>query len=290
MWVDIEAPAAAELLDVGELLAIPAGLRPREDGPSRTLRREQGWIRLPIVTVQAPGPGSPVERAVERVTIDLLAGENVVVTLHDEPSDVIRTLADQLRDEPGIGALDAAALLAALVDGMLAMYLRHTEAIERRIDDLDEIAIRGSAGDAYLGEVVVLRRRVAGLRRALTPHRETFGPLARPDFEIAALGRPWPGLMGRLETTIAAVETAQGLLVGSVELRQSSAAQRANDVMKRLTILNAVLLPSVVLAGAMGMNFQVPFFENADNFWWVVAAMAVLAAGTLLVARLRNWL
>jgi Mg2+ and Co2+ transporter CorA len=284
---------------VADALDIPAGLRPGEagrerpegGGPARrALQRQQGWIRLPIVAVQAPGSGAPAGRAVERVTIDVLAGENVVVTVHEGPADPVRALADQLRDEPGLGALDAAALLAALVDAVLALYLRHAESIERRIDDLDEIAIRGSTGDAYLGEVVVLRRRVASLRRALAPHRETFGPLARPDFEIAALGRPWPGLVDRLETTIGAIQTVHELLVGSVELRQSSAAQRANDVMKRLTILNAVLLPSVVLAGAMGMNFRLGFFEDPSHFWLVVAAMAALAVGTLVLARLRGWL
>jgi Mg2+ and Co2+ transporter CorA len=94
----------------------------------------------------------------------------------------------------------------------------------------------------------------------------------------------------RLETTIGAIQTVHELLVGSVELRQSSAAQRANDVMKRLTILNAVLLPSIVLAGAMGMNFRLGFFEDPSHFWLVVAAMAALAVGTLVLARLRGWL
>jgi hypothetical protein len=37
-------------------------------------------------------------------------------------------------------------------------------------------------------------------------------------------------------------------------------------------------MTSAVLAGAMGMNF-----------WLVVAAMAVLAVGTLVLARLRGW-
>jgi magnesium transporter len=242
------------------------------------------------VAVQAPDPGDPTARPLERLDIDVLAGANVVVTIHAEPVDAIRDLTDDLRDEPGIGALDAAALLAALVDQVLAIYLRHAESIERRIDSLDELAIRGRTSDPYLGEVVALRRRVAGLRRALAPQREVFGPLARPDFEIAALGRPWPGLVDRLEMTIGAVETALELLVGSVELRQSSAAQRANDVMKLLTILNAVLLPSVVLAGAMGMNFRLAFFDDPGHFWLVVAAMATLAIVTLTVARLRAWL
>lgn len=291
LWVDVEGPSPGELDAVAESLEIPAGIRPRDGGGAkRVLEREHGWIRLPIVAVTAPASTASRGPSIERVAIDVLAGENVVMTRHDEPSDPIRAVADQLRDEPGLGVLDAAALLAALVDAVLAVYLRHVEVVERRIDDLDEIAIRGSAGDGYLAEVVGLRRRIAELRRALAPHRETFGPLARPDFEIAALGRPWPALVDRLETTIGAIQTAHELLVGSVALRQGSVAQRANDVMKRLTILNAVLLPSVVLAGAMGMNFPLEFFDDPSHFWWVVSAMAALALGALAAARLRGWL
>ena len=57
------------------------------------------------------------------------------------------------------------------------------------------------------------------------------------------------------------------------------AAQDANDVMKVLTLLSAVLLPSVVLAGVMGMNFKMPFFDEPNNFWLVVAAMVIFAVG-----------
>ena len=55
------------------------------------------------------------------------------------------------------------------------------------------------------------------------------------------------------------------------------AAKDANDVMKLLTLVSAVFLPGVVLAGVMGMNFQLAFFDNAGNFWVVIAAMVVFA-------------
>ena len=65
-------------------------------------------------------------------------------------------------------------------------------------------------------------------------------------------------------------------------------AQRTNDTMKTLTILSAVLLPASLVAGVLGMNFALPVFEDAANFWWVVAAMGVLMAVTLGVARYRD--
>ena len=44
------------------------------------------------------------------------------------------------------------------------------------------------------------------------------------------------------------------------------------------------------VAGVMGMNFQVEFFEDPNTFWVVVAAMILFALTTLIVARRRDWL
>ena len=68
------------------------------------------------------------------------------------------------------------------------------------------------------------------------------------------------------------------------------AAQRANDTMKALTVLSAVLLPAVVLAGIMGMNFKLAFFDDPTNVWYVVGAMVLLAMSILGVARWRHWI
>jgi Mg2+ and Co2+ transporter CorA len=51
-----------------------------------------------------------------------------------------------------------------------------------------------------------------------------------------------------------------------------------------------VLLPAVVIAGVMGMNFKVGFFDNPDSFWVVVGVMVVLAVTTIILARWRRWL
>ena len=129
------------------------------------------------------------------------------------------------------------------------------------------------------------------LRRILVPQRETFGPLSRPDFDLHEdLGQPWPGLVEQLEKAISGVERARELLVGSSDIYLGRLAQRSGDVMKALTILSAVLLPAVVLAGVMGMNFKLGFFDEPGNFWFVVLAMLGLAALVLGVARIRKWI
>lgn len=144
------------------------------------------------------------------------------------------------------GALDAAGFLAAIVDEVLAGYLALAEAIEQEIDRLDERALRTRPHDDVLVRIVDLRRRIGTIRRTLTPHRLAFAALARPEMELhEELGRPWPGLSDRLDRTVDAIENLRDLSLGSYDIHMGRATQDANEIMKRLTLLSAVLLPSV---------------------------------------------
>jgi magnesium transporter len=173
---------------------------------------------------------------------------------------------------------------------VLAEYLKLVEGIERRIDDLDEVVLRANQSDGFLTEVVALRRQIAALRRALAPHQWAFAPLARPDFELEGLGKPWPGVVGRLDRAIDSVGNARDLLIGAFDVYMARSAQRTNDVMKALTVLSAILLPAVVIGGVMGMNFRIGFFDNPQNFWLAVGAMATLAIGVVGFSRWRGWI
>jgi magnesium transporter len=288
LWVDLDERDEAQLAQLGAALELPAPvLVDLHEEPQRAgLRRFTDIVRLTMVTlVDADG-------RLERRALDILAGRSLIVTLHAGPSHVVDDARDELSEETRVGALDASAMVAMLVDVGLGSYFRELESIEVTIDRLDERALRARGpAEGVLGEIVHVRHRIGLIRRALEPHREAFAPLARPDFELREeLGRPWPGLIDRLERAIGAVESVRTFLVGSFDIYMGRAAQRSNDVMKVLTLLSAVLLPAIVLAGIFGMNFQLAIFENPANVRWIVGAMAALAVVILGIARLRSWL
>ncbi len=80
------------------------------------------------------------------------------------------------------------------------------------------------------------------------------------------------------------------MLIGTFDVHMTRTAQRTNDIMRVLTLASVILLPSVVLAGVMGMNFKVGLFENANLFWLVLLVMGVMAVATVGVARWKRWL
>jgi magnesium transporter len=292
LWVDIDRPDEAEM----GRLAGALELRPRDVATVEDQERDDRFLRTPghmILALNALRPGTHDEdgRSLEVGRLDVVIGPNTLATIHDGPIDGLEEVQRQLQAETRVGDLDAGQFMTILIDEVLAAFLREIEAIERQIDALDDLALRARAGHQFVLALVGLRRRIAGVRRALVPNREALGPLVRPDVEMREeLGKAWPGLIDRLERTIDAAENTRELLVGSHDIYQAEAAQRTNDVMKALTLVSAVLLPAVVLAGIMGMNFQLDFFDNAGNFLIVIATMVGLAVAVLVVARLRNWI
>ena len=94
----------------------------------------------------------------------------------------------------------------------------------------------------------------------------------------------------RLTRAADAVSNARDMLIGTFDVHMTRTAQRTNETMRLLTLASVILLPSVVLAGIMGMNFKVPLFDEPNMFWVVIGAMLAMAAATIGIARWRRWL
>lgn len=243
------------------------------------------------ITLQALETDDDDDARLVRREIDILAAPNVVLTVHDGKVAALERFVDGLDGETRLGKLRAGDLMSSLIDEVIDGYFLLAELIEREIDELDQRALHSRPGDDTLAAIVALRRRIGLMRRTLAPHRDALSTLALPELDAEeTVGRPWPGLVDRLDAAMSATDNLRTGLLGTFDIHMGRVSQRANDVMRTLTLLSAVLLPAVVLAGIMGMNFKMPFFDETTNFWFVLAGMVVLAISILAVARWRHWL
>jgi magnesium/cobalt transport protein CorA len=287
LWIDLDERSAEDLHRVAQAVGLEEVALERLAVEERTgpILRLEGRVALTLIAVD------PDDAAVGRHVLDLVIGRNHIITVHQGPLHAIDAFRDDVEREPELGRLDAVGFTAGLLDALFASYFRQIEAIEGRIDELDLLAVRNPRDEPFLDAVVEVRRRIARLRRALAPNREALLPLSRPDFELhEELGVIWPGVAQRLERAIDGVENARELLVGSFDLYLGRASQRTNDVMKTLTIISSIALPAIVLAGVMGMNFKLPFFDENANFYVVIGAMVALSVAILGYARWRTWI
>ncbi len=290
LWVDIQGQGEVEVTQVASLLHLhrqsvrnllnPIG-RPRLDNYGE-------YFQINVVAVKE------VDHQYDPMELDLFSGPNYVVTAHSEPIEYLESFERQVQGDTKIGQLNSASFLAALLDWHIASYFKVLNKLEEDVDRLDEAALLKRADREFLGELVELRRRVSELRQLLAPHQEVFASLSRPDFEAIATTESaahFRSLNDRLDRAIDAVEHAREMVIGTFELFMTGTAQSTNDTMKVLTLVTVIVGVTGVLAGVMGMNFTIGFFESGlTGFLIVVASMVLLAGGLLALARWRDWL
>jgi magnesium/cobalt transport protein CorA len=286
LWVDLVDPSAEELDVVARALALhdesSEALRTPASDPTATVRGD-----AVEVVVHAPGQ----EHSSRPTVLQILVGSGWVVTNHERAIPFLKEHRERIQDQREVGLLSPVEFLADLLEWHVDAFLRAAEQLELEVEKLDDAALRSERD--LVDRLVAMRRRIAHVRRMLTPHREVYSELTRPDF-LPQLGeregRALADAGKRLERAVDAISNAREMLIGTFDVHMTRTAQRTNEVMKVLTLASVILLPSVVLAGVMGMNFKVGLFENPNLFWVVIGVMAVLAIGTVVAARWRGWL
>ena len=286
LWVDAQGPDADERGLIRDALQL-------DDDTAHCLEADIGrpdaMVHTNATEIRIILP--PTENDAKPIPLRILVGDGWIITSHAERASFLEEHRERIRDERQVGQLTPIQFLASLLDWQVDSFFAAADRLENEVDELDDAALRTDRD--ILDRLVAMRRRVARIRRLLSPHRELYAELSRPDFfgqlepsEADALA----SLAGRLDRAGEAIGHAREMLIGTFDVHMTRTAQRTNDTMKVLTLASVILLPSVVLAGVMGMNFKVGLFDNPSMFWVVIGLMLVMAVVTLSVARWRRWL
>ena len=141
VWVDIDLDGGASLDPVASVLKLDDRDRRRIEGDTDRPRLMQSVDRLHLTLEVLEPESDDRDAALVRREIDLLAGPNLVVTVHHGHVDAIERFHDGLSAETSFGALDAGELLSAIVDEVITDYFNLIETVEQRIDRLDQACL-----------------------------------------------------------------------------------------------------------------------------------------------------
>ena len=286
LWVDITGDDEADVKVVRHALGVEddvAEALGRDLGPLPDAAVLNGAAELTILWLddddQEPAP------------VQVLAGDVWVITRHSHPIEGLDEQRAKITDQREIGALRPVEFVVAILGWHLDGFVRVATHLEGEVDRLDEEALRTDKD--LLEGLVAMRRRIAHARRTAAAHDAVYAEIARPDFlpELTdADNALLAGLAERLQRVTAAIANVREMLIGTFDVHMTRTAQRTNDIVRVLTWTSVILLPAVVVAGIMGMNFKVPIFDNPALFWVVIGFMILTATITLVIARMRGWL
>ena len=294
LWIDLASADAAEREAVARKLDCDPNLLALDERHQKrpALANYGHLFRLTAMAVGLP----EAQQKARARWMALLAGPNYVVSVHNGDIDFVQELRDREKGDTMIGALSAESFVASLLDWMLNSYFQALEVLVREIDSFEVAVLSKKKVDAthHLTDTLIqARRRVAEVRRLLIAHRDVFYGLARPDFMATEKEESRPhfiALNARLERAEDDVDHTRELIVGAFELLSTRAAQKTNETMRVLTFVTVLLGTLALVAGVMGMNFDLPFFKASANFWVVTGFMIGGTALSVLLAIWRKWI
>lgn len=77
----------------------------------------------------------------------------------------------------------------------------------------------------------------------------------------------------------------------ALQMHFSVLGQRSNDIMRKLTVLTAIVLPLNLITCFFGMNFaSLPLVHSVTGIWGAVGVMAAVGLGLLLYFRRKRCL
>jgi magnesium transporter len=308
-WHDIKNPEDPQL----DALATRYGLHPlhiedcRHGGQNAKVEEQEGYLFVVLKPVQLGEAG-----VIEFSDLDIFVGRDFVITVEESPCQPIRNLLnglhDSLRNPAATDAIAAVSiqqhhfslsgeprpdhLFYRIADGVIDGYLPALDYFDDLSDSLDEEVLANPSPGA-LDRIFSAKRSLIELRRILANTRDVTAHLQRTD--SAFIGRDlWPflrDLYDHVARNLDTVEVQRDLLSGAMEIYLSAQAQRTNQVMKVLTILGTIALPSLVISGVYGMNLHgLPWADNPRGGWDAIALMTITTLALLYLLRKMDWL
>jgi magnesium transporter len=229
---------------------------------------------------------------VEITELDIFLGADYVITVEEGHCPTLRAHLDDLHAKvKNNNGLRPDQLFYKIADGVVDGYAPVLDCFSDIIDAIEEKVLEDPSPE-MLGKIFDSKRGLVAVRRALGNMRDVASHLQR--LETGLIQRDlWPflrDLYDHLARNLDLTESQRDLLSGAMDVYLSSVANRTNQVMKVLTVLGTIALPSIVISGFFGMNTKdLPFMESPRATELVFVVMVAATSVLLYVLKKFRW-
>jgi len=236
--------------------------------------------------------------------VDVVFGEGWLLSVRQAPEDdapagefpidAVRRRFEASRTEHG--STDEGFLLWALLDVVVDRYFVAADAVDDRIDEVEDVVLDDSVDRIRRGrprELFELSKALVRFRRAALPLREVVGAFLRkevPCIDDPALAH-FQDLYDHVLRVGDVIETQRDVLTG---LRDADLAVTSNQmslVQQRIAAWGAILIVATLISGILGMNFRnAPELDWEEGFLLVLAVMGLVSLPIYVYFKRKKWL
>ena len=274
-WLDLDRPDSADfeiLRDVFEFH--PLAVEDSEHFGQRA--KFEDYDKFVFLVMYGAAPDD--DRLVE---VHCFYSERCLVTVHRDDCPAFTDVRARYakRDKP---IEQPSLLLYRILDGLADSFFPVLAEFDDRIDELEN-SIFLKADDSQLQEIFRMKRLLVGMRKTVTPQRDTFARLRGSLAELPGFSETdedyFRDIYDHLIRISDLIDSYRDLLSGAMDVYLSTVSNRLNSVMKQLTIIATIFLPLSWLTGFFGQNFA---YEVRHITGW--GSFVALGIGTELLA------
>lgn len=196
---------------------------------------------------------------------------------------------ERLTDWAGRGILtNPLEFACALGLRVLRHHQKRLEIIEDQMDVIEEEILTATHA-RQLKQIIFLHRRILGLKRSLNAHQNVFARLK--NIEKPEYGDLQEELIFQIQHVINNAHQTHEMIESLREAYQAAVDNRANDIMKVLTLVATIILPITLLTGYFGMNFELmPFVHQPYGIFVFYGLSFIIILVVMIYLWKKKWI
>ncbi|WP_414468442.1 magnesium/cobalt transporter CorA [Methanobacterium sp. ACI-7] len=224
--------------------------------------------------------------------ISLILENNLVITFQDDNDKIFDVILKRLKSDSPLRKRGADYLLYSLIDTVIDSYFLDLEALEDRIELIEEDLIE-NVNSSVLQRIHTVKIDIITLRKAIWPLREMLRDLESHEYSLIDestnfyLRDVYDHSMHVFET----LESFRDRISEMLDIYLSSTSNRLNEIVRVLTIISTIFVPLTFIVGLYGMNFRfMPEIDHPYSYPIVIVGMLLIALSMLFYFKRKKWI
>jgi magnesium transporter len=261
VWLGLYTPTEEELTAISEQYglhplavedAVYAHQRPKLDRYDDAV-----FMVLKTATYVAHEELTATSEVVGTGEVMVFLGEHYVITVRHGEHSELTELRQRLEDQPDLLALGPSAVLYAVADHVVDLFVEVAGSVEEDVDELEASVFSPERTDD-IGRLYQLKRELMQLRRAVSPLEIPLQKLA--DRQIDTIPDAMRSYFGDvLDHAIRVRDQVNALDELLTSILQASLARTSladNEDTRKISAWAAMIAVPTLITGVYGMNFQ----------------------------------
>lgn len=295
-WIDVEAPDIGALNAVLRCVDIDLVLVSHFDRPEILPRIVEHTDCLAFYLYEIVSPERHLDTSqalseIEFARMILVVGENYIITYHRRSLEGVEYVKANCVANFELAGETPNFIAFLFLHRALYDYAHLNLANDNYLDLLEEGVLTGDH-EQLAAQICVAATNLLTLKRLTTSLQIVLMLMAtkKSRFVSDPARSSYNEMLQNVTAVRASIDSSRDLLDGVVGSIQARAANRTSDIARVLTVVSTIILPLTLIAGIYGMNFDyMPELRSPVGYFVVLALMMAIAGTLLLVFWRLGW-